>query len=63
MTIELRFQSIIVQNADMQGNYIDIFPVCSPYLSTNAPKRRRPRKKRETVAHLIDTLIENINRD
>ena len=64
MVIELQFRSIIVQPADMQENYPLMFSALQPYLPVQKPiKRRRPRRKRETVADLIDALIENIERN
>ncbi len=64
MVIEFQFNSIIVQPADMQENYPLMFSALQPYLPVQkSPKRRRARKKRETVAHLIDALIENIDRE
>ena len=61
MVIELQFRSVIIQPADMQ-NYPGMFSAFQPYLlAQKTPKRRRPRKKRETVAHLIDALIDSID--
>ncbi len=63
MEIELRFNSVTIQPADMQENYPLIFSALQPYLLVqNSPKRRRPKRKRETVADLIDALIEDIDR-
>jgi hypothetical protein len=61
MTIELQFNSITIQPADMQENYPLIFSAFQPYLPTQKPaKRRRTRKKKQTVANLIDALIDDI---
>ncbi len=63
MVIELQFNSVVVQAADMQENYPLMFSALQPYLPVQKPpKRRRPRRKRETVADLIDALIEDIDR-
>ena len=62
MVIELQFNSVIIQPDDMQENYPHMFSALKPYLPVQkSPKRRRPRKKRQTVAHLIDALVENID--
>ncbi len=62
MLIELQFNSVIVQPADMEENYPLMWSALQPYLPVQKPpKRRRPRKKKETVAHLIDALIEDID--
>ncbi len=62
MTIELQFNSVTIQPAEMQENYPLIFSALQPYLPIQKPpKRRRPRRKRETVADLIDALMEEID--
>ena len=64
MTMEIQLISIIVEDGDIQENYIGMFPVSQPYLPVQkSPKRRGSRKKKQTVAHLIDALIENIDCD
>ena len=41
-----------------------MFPVSQSYLSAPKPvKKRRPKRKKETVAHLIDAIIDNIDSD
>ncbi len=61
MVIEFQFNSVTIQPADMQENYPLIFSALQPYLPVQkSPKRRRTRRKRETVADLIDSLIEDI---
>ena len=61
MTIELQFKSIIVPLAEMH-NYPGMVSGIQQYLpAQKSPKRRRPRKKKETVAHLIDALIDTID--
>ena len=63
MTIELRFQSVSIQPADLQESHPHAIPALQQYLpANNAPKRRGAKKKRK-IADLIDTLIENINSD
>jgi hypothetical protein len=62
MTIEFHFRSIMIEPADLQEMHPHITSALQPYLPTQkTPKRRRPRKKRETVAHLIDALIDSID--
>ena len=63
MTIEFQFNSVTIPLADMQENYPYIISALQQYLPAQKPtKRRRPRRKRQTVADLIDALIENIER-
>ena len=62
MVIELQFRSITVPLSEIQENYPQIFSALQPYLPIqNSPKRRKPKRKRETVADLIDALIEDID--
>jgi len=61
MTIELKLISIIIQD-DMQENYTGMFPISQSYLPVQKQiKIRRPRKKKETVANVIDNLLHNID--
>ena len=63
MTIELQFNSVTVPLAEMQENYPLIFSALQQYLPVQKPpKKRRARKKRETVASLLDALIEDIDK-
>ena len=60
MVIELQFNSITIQPAEMQ-NYPNMFSAIQQYLPVQkTPKRRKPRKKRETVGHLIDEIIDSL---
>lgn len=61
MAMEIQLISIIVQDDNIQENYADIFSVSLPYLpDPKTRKRRRPKKKKETVAQLIDKIIDSI---
>ena len=63
MTVEIQFNSVTIQPADMQDNYPLMFSALQPYLLAQKPiKRRKPRQDRQSVASLIDAVIENINR-
>ena len=62
MTIEFRFQSVSIQPADLQENYPGMFSICQPYLPAQKPqKRRKPGNNRQTVAHLIDNLLDGLD--
>ena len=62
MTIEFQFNSVTIPLADMQENHPLMFSALQQYLpAPKPPRRRRVRKKRETVADLIDALMENID--
>jgi len=61
MTIELQLIKIIIQD-DLQENYTGMLPVPHPYFIAQKFQKRRMPKKRKTVAHLIDALINDIDR-
>ena len=59
MTIELQFISIIVQASEIEETYPLMFSAIQQFLPVrNTPKRRL--RKRETVGHLIDEIIDSI---
>ena len=61
MTMEIQLISIIVQDVDGLENFTGMFPVSQSYLPTaKTQKRRRPRKKKKTVANLIDAVIDSL---
>lgn len=62
MTIEFQFNSIIIQTGDMQENYPLMFSTFQQYLPTQKSlRRKKPKRNRETVASLIDALIDSID--
>ena len=64
MEIELQFISVIVRAGEIEETYPLMFSALQPYFPVRkSPKRKRARKKRVTVASLIDPIIENIERD
>jgi hypothetical protein len=64
MVIELQFYSITIQAGEIEETYPLMFSSIQQYLPVQkTPKRRRPRKKKQTVGHLIDALIDSINID
>ena len=63
MEIELQFNSVIVQPAEMQEQYPLIFSTLQSFIPVLKPaKVRRPRRKRARVGSLIDSIIEDIER-
>jgi len=63
MEIELQLNSIKIPIAYIEKHYPLIFSALQPYLPVQKPpKRRRPRRKKQTVADLIDALQADINR-
>jgi hypothetical protein len=62
MVIELQFRSVSIQPAEIEETYPLKFSAFQPYLPIQkSPKRRRAKRKRETVAHLIDPIIDMVS--
>jgi hypothetical protein len=62
MSIEYKFQTVVLQYEDVQVQFPGLTSMINSSLpKKKTPKRRRPRKNRQTVAHLIDTLIDSID--
>ncbi len=61
MSIEFKIQSVVLRTEDIQEKYPDLIPSLNYFLqSQSTPKKRRPRKKKITVAYLIDEIIDDI---
>ena len=60
MTIEIQFNSVVLQYEDIKKYYPELIPVINSYLPKRKYKRRKPRKKKKTVAMLIDEIQENL---
>ena len=61
MTIELQFNSMMIDIRDIEEKYPELATMIYSYLPQGKPVKRRKRKKRKTVAYLIDQIIETIN--
>ncbi len=63
MTIEIQFNSVTILSADMQEDHPLMFSDIQQYLPAQRTyRRRKARKKRETVGELIDVLLDRIDR-
>ena len=61
MPITIQFNSMTIPLADLQENYPHIISALEQYLPAQKPvKRRKPRKSRQTVAHLIDNILDTL---
>ena len=61
MSIEFRIQSVVLQYEDIQKQCPDLVSMVNFHLPQNKIyQRRKPRKERQTVASLIDALIDTI---
>jgi len=62
MEIELQFNSVTIQAGEIKDTHPFMFSAIQPYLPTpKSPSRRRAKKRRETVASLIDPIIDSID--
>ena len=61
MSIEFKIQSITLQPEDLQEQLPYLISMVNSYLpKRGTPKRRKPRKKKETVGPLIQEIIDSI---
>ena len=61
MSIEFKIQSVMVDSQELQDIYPDLIPSINNFLQSHyTPKKRKPRKKKITVAVLIDDIINDI---
>ena len=60
MTIELQFNSVVLQYEDIKKYYPELLPMINSSLPKRKYKRRKPRKQVKTVASLIDEILDNI---
>ena len=61
MTIEFKIRSVVLRNEDIKEKYPNLIPMINSYLhSQKLPKKRKPRKKKKTVAVLIDKILADI---
>ena len=63
MTVELQFNSVILQYDELQEQFPELLPMVNSYLPQKKLSRRKKRKKKKTVASMIDEIIDNINRE
>ena len=62
MSIEFKIQSVVLRSEDIQEKYPDLIPSLNYFLQNqNITKKRKPRKKKKTVAYLIDEIIDSLN--
>lgn len=61
MSIEFIFNTVTVQSDQIQKQYPGLISELGKYLSIQkSPKRRKPRRKKKTVASLIDDIKDSI---
>ena len=60
MTIELQFNSVVLDLQVLQKYYPELFSAIHSSLPVKKKYRRRKRKKKKTVACLIDEILENL---
>lgn len=61
MSIEFTFNSVQIDQQDIQEYFLGLIAMVDSYLpKIKTPKRRKPRKKKETVGSLINEIIDSI---
>ena len=61
MSIEIQFNSVQIDQHDLHEQFPNLISALQSYLPTQkTPKRRKPRKKRLTIGHLINEIIDSI---
>ena len=61
MSIEYRFNSIVLQYDEIQDRFPELIPMINSYLTVQKlPKKRKPRKKKKTVGVLIDKILDSL---
>ena len=61
MTIQIQFNSVVMDLEDIQEHYPELAMMIQSSLPQKKKKKYKPRKKKKTVACLIDEIIENLN--
>ena len=62
MKIELQLKSVTIRPQDTGKNWHDLLCALQSYVPAHKPVKRRTPRKRETVAYLIDRIIEDIQK-
>jgi len=61
MTIQIQINSVVLEYDEIQKHYPELAMMIQSSLPQGKKKKYKPRKKKQTVACLIDEIIENIN--
>ena len=61
MSINFKLQSVVFQYDEIQEKFPELIPIINSYLTEQKlPKKRKPRKKKKTVADRIDEIIDSL---
>ena len=60
MGIEIQFNSVMVDPQKLQEQFPNLISAIRYYSQTQKPLKRRKRKKKKTVAVLIDEILDEI---
>ena len=60
MSIEFKIQSVVLQSEDIQEQFPNLVPMINSYLTTQKTPKKRKYRKRKTVSHLIDEILDDI---
>ena len=60
MSIELEFNTTTIQQQDIEEIYPNLISKIQSYLQTQKTPKKRKYRKRKTVSHLIDEILDDI---
>ena len=60
MSIEFEFNTITIQQQEIEEMYPNLTSKIQLYLQTQKTPKKRKYRKRKTVSHLIDEILDSI---
>ena len=60
MSIEYKFQSVVIQYEDIEKQFPGLASMVNSYLPQKRKYKRRKKKPRKTVGNLIDEILADI---
>ena len=60
MSIEFKFNSIMVGQQELQEHYPALLPMINSYLQSQKSAKKRKRRTKKTVGSLIDEIIDSL---
>ena len=61
MSIEFKFNSIVVSQQEIQEQFPNLVSMMNSYLPAKKTPKRRARKRKKTVSSLIDDIIDSLD--
>ena len=61
MSIEFKFNSIVVSQQEIQEKFPGLISMMKSYLPAKKPVKRRARRRKKKASSLIDDIIDSID--